>query len=69
MGNEKWGNEEMKKWDGNIRQARSGDEKLRYSLAMAVCAHEINFCKINSHVINSYKSYFLSSQLSGHQLR
>jgi hypothetical protein len=23
--------EEMKKWDGNGRQARSGDEKLRYS--------------------------------------
>jgi hypothetical protein len=26
MGNEKWGNEEMKKWDGNGRQPRSGDE-------------------------------------------
>jgi hypothetical protein len=22
LGNEKWGNEEMKKWDGNSRQAR-----------------------------------------------
>jgi hypothetical protein len=43
MGNEKWGNKEMKKWG---RQAPSGDEKLRYRaiIATGVLVYMYAYC-------------------------
>ena len=44
-------------------------KRVKFLCATAmVRAHQINFCEINSHVINSYKNNFSWSQLLGDQL-